>query len=109
MAKRKKSKSSSTPGMSVELTGLILVLIGIIGFGFGYIGTLIKEFAMFLMGSWWIVFVIFILLVGLFMLFKRKMPKFFSSRLIGFYLLMLVILVASHFTFLDGWKKSRDE
>ena len=101
MAKRKKSKSSSTPGMSVELTGLILVLIGIIGFGFGYIGTLIKEFAMFLMGSWWIVFVIFILLVGLFMLFKRKMPKFFSSRLIGFYLLMLVILVASHFTFLD--------
>ena len=101
MAKRKKSKSASAPGMSVELTGLILVLIGIIGFGFGYIGTLIKEFAMFLMGSWWIVFVIFILLIGLFMLFKRKMPAFFSSRLIGFYLLMIVILVASHFTFLD--------
>ena len=101
MAKRKKSKETSTPKMSVELTGLILVLIGIIGFGFGYIGTLIKEFAMFLLGSWWIVFVIYILLIGLFMLFKRKMPKFFSSRLIGFYLVMIVILVASHFTFLD--------
>ena len=101
MAKRKKSKESSNPGMSVELTGLILALIGIIGFGFGYIGTIIKEFAMFLLGSWWIVFVIYILLVGLFMLFKRKMPKFFSSRLIGFYLIMIVILVASHFTFLD--------
>ena len=101
MAKRKKSKESSNKGMSVELTGLILVLIGIIGFGFGYVGMLIKEFAMFLLGSWWIVFVIYILLVGMFMLFKRKMPKFFSSRLMGFYLLMIVILVASHFTFLD--------
>ena len=101
MAKRKKSKESNKEGMSVELTGLILVLIGIIGFGFGYIGTIIKEFAMFLLGSWWIVFVIYILLIGLFMLFKRKMPRFFSGRLIGFYLVMIVILVGSHFTFLD--------
>ena len=101
MAKRKKSKEASKDGISIELTGLILVLIGIIGFGFGYIGTIIKEFAMFLLGSWWIVFVIYLLLIGLFMLFKRKMPKFFSSRLLGFYLLMIVVLVASHFTFLD--------
>ena len=35
------------------------------------------------------------------MLFKRKMPSFFSSRLIGFYLIIIVILVASHFTFLN--------
>jgi len=101
MAKKKKSKETNSQGMSVELTGLLLVLIGIIGFGFGYVGMIIKEFAMFLLGSWWIVFVIYILLVGLFMLFKRKMPKFFSARLLGFYLVMLVILVASHFTFLD--------
>jgi S-DNA-T family DNA segregation ATPase FtsK/SpoIIIE len=101
MAKRKRSKNSNKSGMSVEITGLILVLIGIIGFGFGYIGTLIKEFAMFLLGNWWIIFVIFILLVGLYMLFKRKNPKFFSSRLIGFYLIVLVILTASHFGFLN--------
>ncbi len=101
MAKRKKSKETSSPGMSIELTGLILAIVGIIGFGFGYVGTLIKEFGMFLLGSWWIVFDIYLLLVGLFMVFKRKMPKFFSSRLIGFYLIMIVILVASHFTFLN--------
>ena len=76
MAKRRKSKEA-TPTMSVELTGLILALIGIIGFGFGYVGNLIKEFGMFLLGSWWLVFVIYILLVGLYMVFKRKMPKFF--------------------------------
>ncbi len=108
MAKRKKSKETSSKGMSVELTGLILAIVGIIGFGFGYIGTLIKEFGMFLMGSWWIVFVIYLLLVGLFMIFKRKMPKFFSSRLIGFYLIMLVILVASHFTFLNEIENPAD-
>ncbi len=101
MAKRKKSKESNAPGMSIELTGLTLILIGIIGFGFGYIGTIIKEFGMFLLGSWWLIFVIYLLLIGLFMLFKRKMPKFFSSRLIGFYLILTVVLVASHFTFLD--------
>jgi len=101
MAKRKKSKESNNQGMSVELTGLLLILIGIIGFGFGYVGMIIKEFAMFLLGSWWIVFVIYLLIIGMYMLFKRKMPKFFSSRLVGFYLVMIVILVASHFTFLD--------
>ncbi len=101
MAKRKKSKDSGKQGISVELTGLILILIGIIGFGFGKVGLLIKEFAMFLLGSWWIVFIIYLILIGMFMLFKRKMPKFFSSRLIGFYLVMLVILTASHFTFLN--------
>ena len=101
MTKRKKANSNKSSGMSVELTGLILVLIGIIGFGFGYIGSLIKLFGMFLMGSWWIVFVVYLLFVGLYMLFKRKMPKFFSAKLIGFYLIMLVILTASHFTFLN--------
>ncbi len=101
MAKRKKSKEKSSKKMSVELTGVILILIGVIGFGFGYIGTLIKEFAMFLLGTWWIVFDIFIVLIGLYMLFERKMPKFFSSRLIGFYFLMIVVLTASHFTFLN--------
>ena len=108
MAKRKKSKETTDKVMSVELTGLILVLIGIIGLGFGNIGTLIKEFAMFLLGSWWLVFVIFILFIGLYMLFQRKMPKFFSPRLIGFYLIMIVILTASHFTFLDKIEEPKD-
>lgn len=105
MAKKKKSKEATKTGLSIEITGLILVLIGIIGFGFGYVGTLIKEFAMFLLGSWWLVFVIFILLVGAYMFVQRKMPKFFSSRLSGFYLIMIVILTASHFTFLNKIEK----
>ena len=66
MTKRKKSNSSKKSGLSVELVGLILILVGIIGFGFGYIGSLIKLFGMFLMGSWWILFIIYLVFIGLY-------------------------------------------
>ena len=49
MAKKKKSKEESKENFqySVELTGLILILLGIIGFGFGPVGSYVKKFAMF--------------------------------------------------------------
>ena len=102
MAKKKKSKEScATSSYSVELIGLILILIGIIGFGFGFVGTLLKKFAMFLAGSWWIVVLIFTIILGVYMLYKRKMPKFTSGKLIGLYIIFIIILVASHFEFLN--------
>lgn len=101
MAKRKKSKESkSSPTYSVELTGLILILIGIIGIGFGIIGNFIKQFMMFLAGEFWFVILFGVLILGISMLFKRKLPKFFSSRLIGVYILFAIILVLGHFELL---------
>ena len=101
MAKRKKSKESkSSPTYSVELTGLILILIGIIGMGFGIIGNFIKQFMMFLAGEFWFVILFVVLILGISMLFKRKLPKFFSSRLIGVYILFAIILVLGHFELL---------
>ena len=102
MSKKKKSKeSSSSIGYSVELIGLILILIGIIGFGFGFIGSLIKKFAMFLAGTWWMLVLIFLIILGIYMLYKRKMPKFTSQKLIGIYIFIIIVLVASHFEFLN--------
>ena len=101
MAKKKKSKESNNSSYSVELTGLILILIGIIGFGFGFIGTSIKKFAMFLTGTWWIFILIALIWTGIYMLYKRKMPKFNSPKLIGIYILVMIVLVASHFEFLN--------
>ena len=84
MAKKKKSKENNTNiGYSVELIGLILILIGIIGFGFGFIGSLIKKFAMFLAGTWWMLVLIFLIVLGVYMLYKRKMPKFTTQKIIG--------------------------
>lgn len=102
MAKKKKSKDSNgSIGYSVELIGLILILIGIIGFGFGFIGSLIKKFAMFLAGTWWMLVLIFLIVLGVYMLYKRKMPKFTTQKLIGIYIFIIVLLVASHFEFLN--------
>lgn len=102
MAKKKKTKDlANTHKYSVELSGLIIILIGIIGFGFGYIGYLLKMFAMFLAGTWWILILIYLIVIGGYMLYKREMPKFTSPKLIGLYLLFSIILVASHFQFIN--------
>ena len=102
MAKRKKSKENKNKTYSVELVGLILMLISIIGFGFGYVGNLIKMFAMFLCGTYYIILILFVLLIGAYMLFKRNTPKFFNNKLIGFYIIVLVILTCAHFGYLDN-------
>lgn len=104
MAKKKKTKKDDTEkvGFSAELTGLILILIGIIGFGFGPVGSIIKKFAMFLVGGWaWIFLLIFLLGLGIYMLIKRCLPKFLSQRLVGLYIIVIVLLVASHFGFIE--------
>ena len=102
MSKKKKTKdSNNSNSYSVELTGLILILIGVIGFGFGFIGSILKKFAMFLAGSWWIIILITLIILGVYMLYKRKMPKFSDQKLIGLYVFFIILLVASHFEFLS--------
>ena len=68
--------------------------------GFGIIGNFIKQFMMFLAGEFWFVILFGVLILGISMLFKRKLPKFFSSRLIGVYILFAIILVLGHFELL---------
>lgn len=104
MAKKKKSKNSNTKKtkFSAELTGLILLLISIIGIGvFGPVGALIKEFAIFLAGTSWAIVIILTFIVGLYMILKRECPKFFTSRLVGFYLLFVSWLCLSHMNYLE--------
>ncbi len=110
MAKKKKSASENkkNTGLSVDLTGLILILIGFLGFGFGPVGTLIKKFSMFLLGEWWPFILVFVLYIGAYMLFKRKLPNFFSQKYIGFYLIIIVILILSHLTFVEKAERTSD-
>ena len=102
MAKKKKKRQDEdkNTGYSVELTGLVLVLIGLIGFGFGIVGAFIKKFAMFLVGEWWPIILGLLIFLGLMMLINRKLPKFFSAKLVGFYIIFAVILVLSHYAFI---------
>lgn len=108
MAKKKKKKDSNNNGYSVELTGLILILIGIIGFGFGIVGNLLKQFAMFLAGIWWFIILSILIILGVYMLYKRKMPKFSDQKLIGIYIFIIILLVASHFEFINQTDSAKD-
>ena len=110
MAKKRKISSSEkkNDGYSVELTGLIMILIGLIGFGFGPVGAMLKKFAMFLLGEWWPALLLFVLIMGFYMLLKRKLPNFFSARCVGLYLLIFVILAFSHLSFASKVSAPKD-
>lgn len=110
MAKKKKTskeKEKSQFNYSAEMIGLLLILIGILGFGFGPVGALIKKFAMFLVGELWLLIQLVILFMGGYMLLKRKLPEFFTSRLIGFYILIIVVLVGAHFGFINAYESNQ--
>ena len=104
MAKRKRKKQTNSTSFkfSVELTGLILILVGIIGLGvFGSVGNIIKEFAIFLFGAYYNVLIALVLLLGAYMLIKRSMPNFFNSRLIGLYLILISFLTFAHMNYIE--------
>lgn len=44
---------------------------------------------------------ILLIILGIYMLYKRKMPKFTTQKLIGIYIFVIILLVASHFEFLN--------
>lgn len=105
MAKRKRKKQSSGTSFkfSVEITGLILILIGVIGLGvFGPVGNIIKEFAIFLFGAYYNVLIVIILILGCYMLFRRSLPNFFNARLIGIYLLIISFLTFAHMNHIEA-------
>ena len=112
MTKKRKSKQSRerSAKYSAELIGLLLIIVGIIGFGgvgFGMAGSIIKKFAIFLVGEWWPMILITFLFLGIYMIFKRQFPRFFSARLVGFYILFTALLIFSHYAFIKDGLSSR--
>ena len=99
--KRKDSKKTDKNNYQVELKGLLLILIAIIGFGrFGIVGRLISAFFIFLAGTWYNILLSAILIIGGYMMVKREKPNFFTSKLVGLYVLFIGILVFSHLDYI---------
>lgn len=95
--KRKSSSSSNKVKVSMDIVGLILVLFAIIGIGqFGIVGDIIKQFSVFVFGSFGEVLIALIFILGVYMIFKRKLPNFFSKRLIGLYFVLIAALCFAH-------------
>lgn len=99
MAKKKKQKDTKKKGSNyqVELKGLGLILVAIIGFGrFGIVGRLFSAFAVFLVGTWFNVLLAAVFIVGVYMMVKRDKPDFFTTKLMGLYIFAIGLLVFSH-------------
>ena len=105
MAKKKSRTTKKKQGIKypIEIQGILYIVIGVIGF-LGYkaniLGTVFKGFAMFLMGSFSFCFLSILVISGFYMLVKREVPKYFSVRLIGFYLFLIGLLSLAHLNYL---------
>ena len=98
MAKKKARKQKKEqPSYSIELKGIVLILIMIIGCcPFGVTADVIKGFAGFLAGGWYILPLLATGAAGIYMMVKRERPDFLTSRLVGLYVLALGVLILSH-------------
>ena len=98
MAKKKRKKQSKKGfEYKLELIGLLLLLASILGIGkYGPVGRMIASFALFLVGSIYMVLLIVFFIVGAYLLVKREWPDFFSTKLIGIYVFVLGFLIIMH-------------
>ena len=104
MAKKKKRKNDGKkkPSYQVELIGLLLIIISILGFGrFGPVGEAISAFGAFLVGVWYNVLLFAVMLIGIYMVIKRETPDFLTSKFIGLYILAIGILIFSHIGYIE--------
>lgn len=104
MAKRRKkrqTKEKKSFAYTSELIGLVLILLGITGLGsFGVVGAVIKKAAIFMFGTWSLLLLVLITLLGIAMIAKRGKVNLFTGRLIGVYALVIALLLFSHLNFI---------
>lgn len=106
MSKKKKRKEvkKEQSNYSYELIGLLLILLALIGCipNTGIAGSMIESFAMFLAGCWYLIILIGLMITGGYMIIKRDKPEFFTSKLIGLYIIFIGILVLSHIKYIEN-------
>jgi DNA segregation ATPase FtsK/SpoIIIE, S-DNA-T family len=115
MAKRKrksKKKQNWKEQITYELLGLLMLASVVIAFEkLGVVGKAINHALLFLAGSYYGLLLFGLFLLSLYLIIKRKWPKFFSRKLLGAYLLVFSLLLLSHVTLFEilsngeGWRK----
>ena len=98
MAKRKRKKQAKKDfTFSANIYGILLILAAVLGIGkYGPVGRFITSFAIFLVGSLYIPFLVMLFVIGGYLLIKRDWPEFFSTKLIGIYLFVIGLLILMH-------------
>lgn len=103
MTKKKKQKKDNRTksGYQVEVIGILLILIGIIGIcKFGPVGIFISGFAAFFVGTANNILLAMLFIIGGYIIVKRDKPVFFTSKLIGLYIIIIALLVLMHISYI---------
>ena len=104
MAKRKKKKSKKTSSIEIgiELYAILIIFITIIGLGkLGPVGKIITSFSLFLTGSAYMLFLILMLVLGIYIFIKKEWPDFFTTKMLGLYLFIIGLLTFMHWDFIS--------
>ena len=104
MAKRKRRKSNKKEKLElkIEIYAILFVLIAIIGLGkLGPVGRFVASFSLFLTGSIYMVFLVLLLILGVYIFIKGEWPDFLSTKFLGFYLLVIGLLSLMHWEFVE--------
>ena len=111
MAKKKQRKNTKKekPTYLVELYGILLILVAILGIGkYGPIGRGIASFALFLVGNLYFFLLVTVLIVGGYVIINRKGINLLSSKMIGVYLFVIGLVVLMHQNYvLDNMKTDK--
>lgn len=105
MAKKKQKKDAEKKKFeySNEVIGIIFILCSIIGIGaYGPAGNFIRSFAVFLVGNIYIFLLVAILILGGYLIIKRKAPDFSNLRWIGLYMIVIAFLILLHMKYITN-------
>ncbi|MBC1669242.1 DNA translocase FtsK [Listeria welshimeri] len=96
-----RSKKKKSASFRIEITGIVLIAIGLIGIlQLGFIGRVFFALAEMFVGLLSYVLLAGIVILGGYMVIRRKMPRLFSKRLVGIYLIVLGFLTYIHMYFI---------
>ncbi|MBC1527158.1 DNA translocase FtsK [Listeria seeligeri] len=96
-----RSKKKKTASLRVEITGIVFIAIGLIGIlQLGFVGRGFFALAEMFVGLLSYVLLAGLVVLGGYMVIKRKSPRFFNKRLVGIYLIVLGFLTYIHMYFI---------
>jgi S-DNA-T family DNA segregation ATPase FtsK/SpoIIIE len=67
----------------------------------GIVGRFIASFSLFLTGSIYMALLVILLIIGIYVFFKREWPDFFSTKMFGLYIFSIGLLTFMHWDFIS--------
>ena len=104
MAKRKRRTAKKRDNhlketLKFELSALVLLALAIIAIAkLGAVGEALVLFFRFWMGEWYMLSLIGLVILSVYLMWKRTIPFFFHIKLTGIYFIVSAILLLSHVT-----------